>query len=65
MKVITVTGGRENKEFFSNLAKFDDKEYDLVNICTTTAGRFIAFLKHKTPEHSQSENQLKKSETKK
>lgn len=47
MKVITVTGGRENKEFFKKLDEFDDSEYDLVNICTTHSGRFIAFLKQK------------------
>lgn len=53
MKVITVTGGRENKCFYENLEKFDDAEYDLINICTTGSGRFIAFLKHKNPGKEQ------------
>ena len=53
MKVITVTGGRENKEFFKNLDAFDDKDYDLINICLTHSGRYIAFLRHKNPNKSQ------------
>ena len=50
MQVITVTGGRENKDFYKKLEAYDDKDYDLVNIVATHSGRFIAFLRCKNPK---------------
>lgn len=65
MLVKTVTGGRNNREFEEKLAKFDDKEWRLVNICTSPSGRFIAFLQSlkaaKKPVKTKKETKIETS----